>query len=221
MKAVIFAVICLSALAVAEESCYKDINQACKATNNKQNIYTTPKCNATYGAISAVLPDLRNYATQHITHSFEYLLLATHYGNYEKNREGFRKVFQDLSDEKWKSSIELIKYIAKRGGDMDWTQNIIPADMPYDIYELPALAKALDIEKELAIEAHRIHRETTRKREEYHDPEISDHIEHEYSHKQRDNIRKLAGYVSDLTKILDGPDSSLGLYLFDEYLQKQ
>lgn len=45
---------------------------------------------------------------------------ATHFGNYEKSREGFEKLFQKLSDSTWDDAIDLIKYITKRGGVMDF-----------------------------------------------------------------------------------------------------
>lgn len=45
---------------------------------------------------------------------------ATHFGNYEKSREGFEKLFRKLSDSTWNDAIDLIKYITKRGGVMDF-----------------------------------------------------------------------------------------------------
>jgi hypothetical protein len=45
---------------------------------------------------------------------------ATHFGNYEKSREGFEKLFRKLSDSTWDDAIDLIKYITKRGGVMDF-----------------------------------------------------------------------------------------------------
>lgn len=151
--------------------------------------------------------------------------MATHYANYEKNREGFGKLFRSLSDEKWHDAIELMKYIGKRGGEMNFRTRKAEANVTrqndFELYELESLSKALDIEKELAIDAHDIHGEATRRRKEYHDPEISSFIEEEYVHKHSKTIRKLTGYTHDLLKILDGPERSLGLYLFDDYLQSQ
>lgn len=177
-------------------------------------------CNAKYGAIDKVMPDLQKFVTSHITRSFEYLLMATHYGNYEKNREGFQKFFQGLSDEKWDTAIDIIKHITKRGGVMDWTQRKVPSDVTTELYELPAIARALDIEKELAEDAFSIHAEASHKRSDSHDPEISDYIEHEFVHKQAKLVREITGYASNLSKTLDGPDHSIGMYLFDGYLQK-
>ncbi|KAJ8961790.1 hypothetical protein NQ318_021392 [Aromia moschata] len=155
----------------------------------------------------------------------EYLLMSTHYANYEKNRPGFEKLFRGLSDDTWKDAIELIKYITTRGGEMNFGTSALgeeDADAPnFELYELQSIAKALDMEKKLAVEAIRIHSEATRKNSKFHDPEISYHLEHEFMPKQRDIIRKLAGYTTDLSSLLDGPDSSLSLFLFDDYLTKQ
>lgn len=153
--------------------------------------------------------------------------MSTHFANYEKNRPGFEKLFRDLSDNKWHEAIELIQYISKRGGEMNFNElnedvrNEEEKERSFELYELAAVAKALDIEKKLALEAHGIHGEATRRNRNYHDPEISSHIENEFVHKQRDLIRKFAGYSTDLSSLLNGPDSSLSLYMFDEYLQKQ
>ncbi|KAJ8979927.1 hypothetical protein NQ317_003669 [Molorchus minor] len=209
----------------SEEYCYDDVVRACKTTNK---LSTSPiNCTAKYGAIDGVEEYLQKYVNHHFIRSFEYLLMSTHYANYEKNRLGFEKLFRGLSDETWHDAIELIQYITKRGGEMNFqtvSNDIISEeqqDANFELYELQSIAKALDIEKKLAVEAHRIHGEATRKNSKFHDPEISSHLEHEFMPKHRDTIRKLAGYTSDLSTLLNGPDSSLSLYLFDEYLQKQ
>lgn len=182
-------------------------------------------CNASYGAIRGAERDLQVYANAHVTRSFEYLLMATHFGNYEKNREGFQKLFTGLSDNKWEKAIELIKYITKRGGKMDFANvkdEKVGADTAnLELYELQSLSKALDIEKQLATEAHRIHGEVTRRNDKYHDPEISSYLEEEFVHEQADIIRKLSGYTTDLSKMLSGKDRSLSLYMFCDYLGKQ
>lgn len=151
--------------------------------------------------------------------------MSTHYANYKENRAGFEKLFRDLSDDKWNTAIELIKYIGKRGGEMNFQTRKADRNATkqndYELYELESLAKALEVEKELAEDAHNIHAEAARRRREYHDPEISSYIEEEFVHKHASNVRKLAGYTHDLLRILDAPEHSLGLYFFDEYLQKQ
>lgn len=197
------------------------INRSLAAPNAIQN------CDARYGAIDAILPDLQKYANTHITRSFEYLMMSTHFANYQKNRVGFEKVLRELSDSTWNDAFELIKYIGKRGGRMNFSmrkeENVNGVDDrgKYELYEMESLAKALDLEKQIAKDAHAIHREATRNRNDYHDPEISSFLENHFVHRHADTIRKLSGYTSDLSSLLKGPDSSLALFLFDEYLQKQ
>ncbi|GJQ77056.1 Fer2LCH [Trypoxylus dichotomus] len=220
----VFVVLFLAAHA-AEETCSRNIRQVCRKTGNKAQALIS-NCNSKYGAIDVVSPDLQRYVNTHITKSFEYLLMSTHYANYEKNREGFEKLFRSFSDDKWNTAIELIKYLGKRGAQMNFSERKQeprdPLQNEFEVYELESLAKALDIEKNLAIDAHNIHAEASRKKTDYHDPEISSYIEEEFVHKHADNIRKLTGYTQDLHKILmDEAQRSLGLYLFDEYLQKQ
>ncbi|KAF5301825.1 hypothetical protein FQA39_LY10610 [Lamprigera yunnana] len=213
----VFATFLLAAFVAGDDACYKDSVLACQNTDTSD----LPHCNAKYGAIDTVLPDLQNYVNNHIIRNFEYMLMSTHFGNYEKSRKGFEKLFMDLSDSKWDTAIDLIKYITKRGGEMKFKPDTSESNGNYELYEINSLAKALDFEKEMAIAAHRIHVEATRRREEYHDPEVSSYLEKEFVHKQAETIRKLSGHVSDLAGLLDGPDSSLALYIFDEYLQKQ
>lgn len=99
--------------------------------------------------------------------------------------------------------------------------DVMQSSSNFELYELESLAKALDIEKQLATHAHLIHREATRNRPEFHDPEISSFIEEKFVHKHADTIRKLSGYTTDLSHLFETPDSSLALFIFDEYLQKQ
>lgn len=55
-------------------------------------------------------------------------LQSSYFGNYEQNREGFSKLYRKLSDDTWGKSIELIKYITKRGGSMDFKYKKQPSN---------------------------------------------------------------------------------------------
>nr|CAD7427355.1 unnamed protein product [Timema monikensis] len=153
---------------------------------------------------------------------------STHFGTYEKNREGFGKLYRKLSDTAWEKSIDLIKHNAKRGGSMnfatrkDLTGEFIAKEANmYELDELQSLARALDIEKGLAEDAHHIHAEVTRRRENFHDAELSSYLEEHFVHRQADTIRDLAGHINDLKRLIEDPSSaSLAVFLFDEYLQK-
>ena len=171
----------------AEDYCYKQSVQACSGSASARKLISTStdKCSARYGAIEHVVSDLQAYANNHIIKSFELLMMSTHFGNYETNRPGFQKVLRELSDTAWEDAFDLIKYIGKRGEKMNFgmpapsgeEQQEIDDSGKYELYELESLAKALDMEKELALEAHGIHKKATRSREQYHDPEVSAYIE--------------------------------------------
>jgi len=223
MKAVIVFAAVL-ALASCADECYKDVVAACSTTLSKQPGAIT-QCDAKYGAITEIQSDLQRFTNHLFFRSFDFLLMATHYGNYIKNRPGFEKLFRGLSDSLWNDGIDTIKYITARGGEMNFAnvakelqdEDLVPN---LELYELQAMARALDIEKKLAREAFVLHRESSGKKAEKHDPEIAHHLEEKFMEKHRDTIRQLAGHTKDLSTLLDGPDASLALYLFDDYLQK-
>lgn len=81
-----------------------------------------PNCNAKFGAIDSLQAELQAFANANIETSFEFLLMSTHFGNYEANREGFKGLYRKLSDKSWEDAIDLMKYIADRGGRMNFNQ---------------------------------------------------------------------------------------------------
>lgn len=59
-----------------------------------------------------------------ITNMYFVILLfqqSTHFKNYETQREGLGNLYKKYSDKTWEDAIELIKYVTKRGGSMDFT----------------------------------------------------------------------------------------------------
>lgn len=204
---------------VAADHCYNDVVGACSPVGGEiQN------CNSRYGAFvgDELLNSVQNYANTNILRSFQFLLMSSHFGNYEKNRGGFEKLYRKLSDQAWEQAIDLVKYVNKRGGHMNFRlrkDETIAKQIDYEMYELGSMARALDMQKELAREAHSIHFEVTRKVA--HDPEVASYIENNFVHKHSDIIRELSGHTNDLKHLIaNQPDPSLSLYLFDEYLQK-
>lgn len=81
-----------------------------------------PNCNAKYGAIDELEANLQSYVNANIESSFEFLLMSTYFGNFEAQREGFKQLYRKHSDKTWEDAIDLIKYIAKRGGRMNFNQ---------------------------------------------------------------------------------------------------
>ncbi|KAK9869120.1 hypothetical protein WA026_002878 [Henosepilachna vigintioctopunctata] len=157
----------------------------------------------------------------HIIKSFEYLLLSTHFANYDMNRPGFHKLFRDYSDSKWSDGNEFIKHITKRGGKMNFqpAQSSFPEIRNgYQLHEIQSLAEALDLEKSLR-DDFTIHERYVRRTDSSHYPEISYYIEEEFVEKQADNIRQLSGHITELSQMLaESDDDALSLYLFDDYL---
>ncbi|XP_066258773.1 ferritin light chain-like [Euwallacea similis] len=207
--------------ATEPEECYLNVKDNCDA--RVKGDAGLAHCDAKYGAFDKVEADLQRLTNNFIHRSFDFLLLATHYGDYIKNRPGFEKLFRGLSDQLWEDSIDTIKYITSRGGRMD-LGNIEPEvstdKSNLELYELHAIGKALDIEKKLAGKVFDLHREASGHKDDHHDPEIAHHLEEKFMEKQRDTIRTLAGHAKDLNDIMSSADSSLGLYLFDNYLQE-
>ncbi|WP_411017933.1 ferritin-like domain-containing protein, partial [Salmonella sp. s39606] len=98
-------------------------------------------------------------------HSYQYLLLSSYFKNFEKNRHGFEKLYRKLSDEIWEQSIDLIKYITKRGGTVKFEPIQRKDDLLSDnlnLNEMESLAVALDGQKYLAEEANQIHRRVSK-----------------------------------------------------------
>lgn len=169
---------------------------------------------------------LQAYANQHLDQSFDYLVLAARFGNYEKNRPGFVKQFRELSDTAWERSIDLIKHITKRGGAHNfYARKAVTVSKTntrtLDLDELKSLAYALDVEKNLAVEAHSLHERYSHANHKAHyDAEISHYLEEKFIGDQADKVRELSGFTNDLNRLLgDSKDSSLAVHLFDEYLQ--
>lgn len=66
--------------------------------------------------------DLQAFVNANIETSFEFLLMSAHFGNYEANREGFKAYYRKISDKAWEDAIDVIKFITKRGGRMNFNQ---------------------------------------------------------------------------------------------------
>ncbi|XP_053974281.1 ferritin, lower subunit [Hylaeus anthracinus] len=211
-------------LAVASaEFCYSDVEGACSNRPTSNDGALIPNCNAKYGAIDLLQADLQSYANANIESSFEYLLMSTYFGNYVAQREGFKDLYRKLSDKTWEDAIDLIKYIAKRGGRMNFNQLPRFKKTPkesrvLELNELSSLAKALDTQKQLAEEAMRIH--GTAQAHNKHDAALGHYMEEQFFESHTKSVRDLAGYTSDLKQLLTERDPSVSVFLFDEILKK-
>lgn len=212
---------CLGAVVRSEEYCHNNVLSVCSTSQLSGNSV----CNARFGGIDHIEGDVQAYVNHHLTKSYQYLLLATHFNSYQKNRPGFQKLYQGLSDRSFDDTIDLIKQITRRGGRVDFNarhedpNTISKRQLALEVDELHSLAIALDNEKELAKGA--IHVHTQAAHTAHRDPEMAQYLEEKFLPKQAESVRKLSGYANDLAKLMNQPDPSLAVYLFDEYLQKQ
>lgn len=216
----LLGVLCTLLVTASAEYCYNDVESACSPKLTSTDDPMLSNCNAKYGAIDNLQTELQAYANGHIETSFEFLLMSTHFGNYESNRAGFKGLYRKLSDNTWNKAIDMIKYISQRGGRMNFNQ------LPHfkknskdsrvlELSELHSLSKALDSEKQLAVEALRLHTQAKH----HQDAAIAHYLEEEYMEPQSEVVRALAGHTNDLKNLLKR-DGALGVFLFDEYLQK-
>ncbi|KAK3919492.1 Ferritin light chain, oocyte isoform [Frankliniella fusca] len=213
--ALVVALASAETIAESENYCYHDISISCSAGSEESS---STNCNAVYGNAGSVMEEMSNYVNTHITRSFQYLLMSTHFGSYEANRPGFEKLFRILSDQAWNHAQDLIKHMTKRGGRMDFdhreddklTEGNVKK-VVYELRELEGLARALDIQKSLAKQAFNLHKKSK-------DPELNHYLEEAFIEGHADTIRNLAGHTADLKSLSKGPDASLSVYLFDEYL---
>ncbi|XP_043512769.1 uncharacterized protein LOC122530141 isoform X2 [Frieseomelitta varia] len=209
----------LLAVVFAKDTCYTDVGAACNSLPKPELM---SNCNAKYGYTKKHLTDLQSYANANIGISFEFLLMSSYFGNYEDQREGFKKLYRKFSDEMWEDAINTIKYITKRGDIMNFNESprfVKPTNV-LELNELNSLAKALDRQKQLANEALRIHSTFTQINKE-DDAALAHYIEEKFLEPQADRVRDLAGYTNDLKNLLrTGDDPSVAIFLFDEYLKK-
>ncbi|XP_043469149.1 uncharacterized protein LOC122502891 [Leptopilina heterotoma] len=219
-----FAFVLLSALLVSAsaEFCYPEVEAACSTAPTTDGALLK-NCNAKYGSFENMQTDLQAYTNAHIESSFEYLLMSSHFGNYEANREGFKGLYRKLSDNAWQKAIDMIQFITKRGGTMNFNQlphfkKTASDSRVLELNEIGSLAKALDTEKVMAEEALRLHAQTQNHPKQ--DAAVAHYLEEEFMEAQADCIRKLAGHSNDLKNLLQDRDASLSIFLFDEYLQK-
>ncbi|XP_014227554.1 soma ferritin [Trichogramma pretiosum] len=208
----------------ASEYCYSNIDSACHAKSytisESSDSLDLEDCNAKYGSIDEIQDDFLAYADDQLQTSFEYLLLSAQFNNYDTNRAGFHKLYRKLSDVAWENALAIIRYINSRGGQLSF-ENISnngknkERSLNFDMSELHSLARVLDSESRLANEALRLHTLAT----DHEDGAAAHFLEEELIRKQSEMIRDLAGYTSDLKKLLRQRDAPLGVYLFDDYLR--
>ncbi|XP_076652718.1 ferritin 2 light chain isoform X2 [Halictus rubicundus] len=229
-----FCVLPLLLAAATAENCYKQIGEDCD-TKHDQEANKKESCTAVYGVFSnnessktstlTLLQELQGFANQNMKESFHLLLISSYFGNYNVPREGFKKLYRKYSDKLWEDSINVMKYIAKRGGVMNFEQpshSVSDSNIPKKIiplFEIQSLALVLDKQKNLAEKAFQIHNNALAHT--HKDPAIAHYIEERFLEAHTDRIRDLSGYITELKSLSPANNSiSSSIFVFDEYLQK-
>lgn len=156
-------------------------------------------------------------------------MLSINFDTYTRDRPGFEKLYRGLSDQAWNKAIDLIKYVAKRGGKLhdvwDYTTknftlhyfdptetenaNIVAKPVPIStsVSELLSLEQAVKVEKALSKSAYTLHNmvQSHHKFAKKHlDAGVAHYLEEEHIEDQADTIRKLVGYHNDFRTLLGG-----------------
>lgn len=66
---------------------------------------------------------MQAYINANIEKSFEFLLMSTYFGNFFESRNGLKGLYRKISDKSWNEAMELSKYLAHRGGNINFAVN--------------------------------------------------------------------------------------------------
>lgn len=180
--------------------------------------YDATMCTASFSSFEKHLPHVHTLINEHLTQSFLYSIMASHFETDMENRLGFAKYMDKLADDMWSDSVELIKYAGKRGygiAPTDSAAGLKVADLNVGIKpwtEVEALALALDNHQGLAGKVHQLHNSVK-------DAALGDFLEDQFVKDHVDRIRQLSGHLSNLVPMVQDPASKdLALYLYDQSL---
>lgn len=182
------------------------------------------KCTAIFSGFSHVEKDMHKYTKQMLVKSYDFLLLSSVFDHYSMDRPGFEKLYRKIADKAWDDTINLIKYQSRRGAvvTLDETNLSHNVSSLLSSDEASSLKLALNYEKILATEAHKMHKKISHTGESNHyDPDVAHYLDENLIEYQSGTIRKLSGHIKNLDDILGEPGTKdLGLQMFDDYLDK-
>lgn len=119
-------------------------------------------CTSLFSGFPHVQSDLNKYTKQMLDKSYDFLLLSSAFDVYSLDRPGFEKLYRKVSDKAWEDTIELIKYQSRRGGYVqlgeEGSTSVHDVASLLQSNETSSLGLALEYEKLLATEAHRMHK---------------------------------------------------------------
>ncbi|KAK2712633.1 ferritin light chain-like [Artemia franciscana] len=216
--------ILLAAVATASATtCYKQL------VNNNKN---RKECFSAHRSFNDVnLYHLQNLINEHLEHSLKFTMLASHFNKDIKNRNGFYKYFQGLSDEHWNDALELIDYVTLRGGHLNQItvqfkngtrrtsdslslQNLRLQD---ERGEKHSLGHALDVTRDLITNIRQLIHKTAAHGTENEDAVLAHFLEEKYTEKYVKKMRELSGFMTVLQSFTT-EEEGLALDLFDQYI---
>lgn len=183
-------------------------------------------CTSLFSGFPHVQSDLNKYTKQMLDKSYDFLLLSSAFDVYSLDRPGFEKLYRKVSDKAWEDTIELIKYQSRRGGYVqlgeEGSTSVHDVASLLQSNETSSLGLALEYEKLLAMEAHRMHKKISHADSTKHyDPDVAHYLDEKLIEYQSGQIRKLSGYIKNLNDIINEANTkALGVQLFDDYLDK-
>ncbi|XP_062551674.1 ferritin light chain-like [Armigeres subalbatus] len=183
-------------------------------------------CTSLFSGFPHVQSDLNKYTKQMLDKSYDFLLLSSAFDVYSLDRPGFEKLYRKVSDKAWEDTIELIKYQSRRGGYVqlgeEGSTSVHDVASLLQSNETSSLGLALEYEKLLATEAHRMHKKISHADSTKHyDPDVAHYLDEKLIEYQSGQIRKLSGYIKNLNDIINEANTkALGVQLFDDYLDK-
>lgn len=181
------AIVCLAASSCSKEEddegyCLKDTTSACREIDNSKFLLSSKmsfdliftmlhlfysadqinlkNCNASFSGFAKSIKHIQQLTNLQLSKSFDYLLVSANFGTFVKNRPGFEKLFHHLSDIAWANTINLIKFMGKRGGIHNFREqktDETPLKVK-EINEIFGLTYSLDAEKYLANQTDILHR---------------------------------------------------------------
>lgn len=186
------------------------------------------KCTAVFSGFPHAQTDLNKFTKQMLDKSFDFLLLSSTFNVYSMDRPGFEKMYRKTSDKAWEDTIGLIQYQSRRGASVtlgegnDNSASIHDVASLLDSNETTSLELAIDYEKILANEAHRIHKKISHADSSKHyDPDVAHYLDEKIIEYQSGVIRKLSGYITNLNDMInEASTKDLAVQMFDEYLDK-
>lgn len=226
----------LGLVLVASASVGASVPAKCEGSTDMQDC--TPNYSSFFdngNRTKEITENLRTFTSEMVDKSFKFLFMSSVFNKHDMDRPGFEKLYRKFSDKAWEDAIELVKYQNRRGSH-GYLVTASATNKPFtqilETSELKSLQTALDIDKYMADEAHKIHKQVSH---DHHtrtgtdqinyDPDMAHYLDEKIISYQSGVIRDLAGYVQTLSKITKqgvgkNQAEDLALHLFDEYLEK-